>query len=652
MKMKQWLAALMTACLLWSGWAQAAAGRLVILCYHEVDKTDSGASDPFAVDARALVKQMEWMRGQGYSFVSLQQVLDDRAGGKPLPDKAVLLTFDDGYRSVYTNVYPVLKLFQAPAVIALVGSWLEAPEGSQVSYGDGVAGRSKFLSWEQIREMRASGLVEVASHSYASHLGVLANPQGNLEPALTARAYRAGGYESESAYLARIQDDLRRNSALLKARLGVAPRAMVWPYGSYSPQAAKVAAKEGMPVTMGLGAGINDRDTPLSSLRRVLLDANMDLADLAYQFKQLNGWPDGIRPEPSRIMHVDLDYIYDPDPKRQDENLGRLLDRVKAMGVSTVYLQAFADPDGDGVAQALYFPNRHLPMRADLFNRAAWQLQTRANVRVYAWMPLLGFVLPAGHPLAGERVLAEQAGGAQAKTQGYARLTPYSPPVRQLIREIYEDLARSSRFGGLLFHDDATLSDFEDAGQAARLARQGQGLAAGVAEVRADPEQMARWTRAKTALLDDFSMELAAVVRQYQPDLRTARNLYAEVVLNPDSETWFAQSFDSALKRYDRVAVMAMPYMENAADPKAWMRRLFDKVAAKPGALEKTVFELQAVDWRSRKPIPTAELAATVRELNTLGARHIAYYPDDLFHDQPRLKAFRRVFSMTAHPEE
>ncbi|WP_230369807.1 poly-beta-1,6-N-acetyl-D-glucosamine N-deacetylase PgaB [Paludibacterium denitrificans] len=70
-------------------------------------------------------------------------------------------------------------------------------------------------------------------------------------------------------------------------------------------------------------------------------------------------------------MHVDLDYIYDPSPARQEENLGKLLDRVKAMGPSVVYLQAFADPDGNGAADALYFPNRHLPMRADLFSRVA-----------------------------------------------------------------------------------------------------------------------------------------------------------------------------------------------------------------------------------------------------------------------------------------
>ena len=45
----------------------------------------------------------------------------------------------------------------------------------------------------------------------------------------------------------------------------------------------------------------------------------------------------------------------------------------------------------DGVAEALYFPKRHLPMRADLFNRVAWQLMARAGVKVFAWMPVLAF---------------------------------------------------------------------------------------------------------------------------------------------------------------------------------------------------------------------------------------------------------------------
>lgn len=99
-------------------------------------------------------------------------------------------------------------------------------------------------------------------------------------------------------------------------------------------------------------------------------------------------------------MHVDLDYIYDKNPEQVERNLGHLLDRIREMGVNTVYLQAFSDPDANGSADMVYFPNRYLPMRADLFNRVAWQISTRTSVnRVYAWMPLMAWELPKSNPV-------------------------------------------------------------------------------------------------------------------------------------------------------------------------------------------------------------------------------------------------------------
>src|SRR5690606_34061013 len=84
-----------------------------------------------------------------------------------------------------------------------------------------------------------------------------------------------------------------------------------------------------------------------------------------------------------RVVQVDLDYVYDKDPEQQERNLSMLIDRMKYLAPSAVYLQAIADPKGDGDVTELYFPNRHLPMRADLFSRVAWQLKTRANTQFY-----------------------------------------------------------------------------------------------------------------------------------------------------------------------------------------------------------------------------------------------------------------------------
>ena len=55
-----------------------------------------------------------------------------------------------------------------------------------------------------------------------------------------------------------------------------------------------------------------------------------------------------------RAAQIDLDYIYDPDPVAQERNLGVLLDRIQALEISHVFLQAFADPDADGGAERLF----------------------------------------------------------------------------------------------------------------------------------------------------------------------------------------------------------------------------------------------------------------------------------------------------------
>jgi biofilm PGA synthesis lipoprotein PgaB len=623
--------------------ARAAPGDFLVLCYHDIVVNVREQRDPDAVDVEQLAQQFAWLRGHGYVAVSVSDIVAARSGGKPLPAKAVLLTFDDGYRSVYTHVFPLLKLYRFPAVVAVVGSWMDAAPDQMIDYGDTRRPRSDFVAWSELKEMADSGLVEVASHSYDLHRGVVANPQNNSMPAAAARRYdaRSGGYESDADYDARIRADLERSARAIGEQLGKRPRVMVWPYGVYSLETNAIARAAGMPITFNLEDGLNSAARPLDRVHRMLLRYISDPND----FVSLMTPPQ--RPPVQRIVHVDLDYIFDPDPVQQEANLSRLLDRVKALGVNTVYLQAFADPDGNGAADALYFPNRHLPLRADLFSRVAWQLRTRTGVRVYAWMPLLAFELPAAHPAAARRV--ETAAGGSA---GYPRLSPFHPAARKVITEIYEDLAKSASIGGLLFHDDATLSDFEDASPAALevYARDWQ-LAGSIEALRADPAAMNDWARRKTEALTAFTRELADVVRRHQPDLRTARNLYAALVMTPESQAWFAQAMPDMLAAYDHVAVMAMPYMEGAAHPQRWLDTLFGRVAAIPGALDKTVFELQARDWRTSQPVPSAVLAAQISRLRLRGARHIAYYPDDFLNDQPALAVIQPAISQRAEPQ-
>lgn len=619
------------------------ADAFISLCFHDV-RTDVGRGDDLSMPTDRFVALLSWLRQHDYKPVSIDDLLQAREGKKTLPDKAVLLTFDDGYRGFYSQVYPLLKAYGYPAVLAVVGSWLDAAPGETVDYGGKPMPREKFLSWPQLREMADSGLVEIASHSYNGHRGVLANPQGNTQPAFTARVYAPGNqsYEDDAAYVQRVRGDLEANARLLEKQLGRRPRVMVWPFGKFSLQGIDTAGQSGVVVDLGLGDGPGDTEH-LSGVHRFLVEGSMKLPALAWRIQHL------LARGPQRVVQVDLDYVYDPDPQQTDRNLGKLIERIKAMQISTVYLQAFADPDGDGVADALYFPNGLLPVRADLFNRVAWQLKTRAGVRVYAWLPVMGFATS-------KQDLLVQSWHPEQKTvacdpKAYKRLSPFVPEVRDMVKGVYADLARYADFDGLLFHDDALLSAFEDAHPAAMAWRQDHGLSHEPAALWSNNDEVRRWSRMKTTYLIDFTRELADVVRVYRPEIKTARNLYARAALDPEGELWFSQNLESFLKNYDYTALMAMPYLEGAADAEAWLGALVTAVKTMPAGLQKTVFELQSVDWRGDKtPVPTETLTRQMRLLQGQGAVNFGYYPDDFLTDHPEAKSLHPAFSLNTEP--
>jgi biofilm PGA synthesis lipoprotein PgaB len=217
---------------------------------------------------------------------------------------------------------------------------------------------------------------------------------------------------------------------------------------------------------------------------------------------------------------------------------------------------------------------------------------------------------------------------------------------------LYEDLARHAPFEGLLFHDDAALSDFEDASPSALKAYEKAGLPGSIRALRADPQTLARWTRFKTDALIDFTKELTAQARRFRSPLKTARSLFAGPVLDPAAEAWFAQDLDRFLAAYDYAAVMAMPLMEEvpAAEAEGWLRRLVAQVAAKPEGLKRVVFELQSVDWRKNEKVSTEALGGQMRLLLRLGALNFGYYPDDFLIDHPNQGRLHPDFSLQSYP--
>ena len=617
------------------------------IAYHDVEDRDPDQA-VVAVRTERLIEQLAWLRENGYQAVSVDQILAARRGGPALPPKAVMLSFDDGYSSFYTRVMPILRAYHWPALLAPVGSWIDTPLNQPVDFAGTPRPRGEFLTWQQIREVSQSGLVEIAAHTDANHKGILANPQGNLEPAATTRSFdpKTNGYESEAQFQARMRADVAAISNKIRTVTGKAPRVWVWPYGAADGTSLAVVGEHGYEMALTLEDGLDDLGNLMNS-PRFLVASDPDGEHFANSMVAVQ------TKAPMRVLHVDLDNVYDPDPAQQARNLDVLVQRVVDMGAGTVFLQAFADPKGDGLVHSLYFPNRHLPMRADLFNRVAWQLHTRAHASVYAWMPVLSFALDPKLP----RVTRwdPKTGQVGPDPDQYKRLSPFDPKVRQVIGEIYQDLARVGPIDGILYHDDAVFNDFEDASPAALKAYAAQGLPDTIAALRADPAVMQRWTRFKSRYLIDFTHELTAKVRAIRgPQVLTARNIFAEPMLNPGSETWFAQNLDDFLQAYDWTAPMAMPLMEGqeVKTSKAWLEKLIATVKARPGAMEKTIFELQAKDWRTQAApdISAEQLAEWMGVLKRQGVTSFGYYPDNFLENSPDLKTIRPALSNQWNP--
>lgn len=611
-----------------------AQDRYGVLAYHSV--VDESAAEnqkhyfPQTISAQTLIKHFNWLKENGYNVISWQQVIDAENGKGTLPDNAVLLSFDDGYETMYNVVFPLLKAYNYPAVFAPVTGWLDTPENQKITYADKMLDRSVFATWSQVKEMEQSGLVEVASHTHNLHNGINANPSGGQLPSVIAPEYKNGKYETEDAYKNRLKSDFTRTVQTLVNHIGKKPRVMVWPYGQFNDVSVQIARQAGMPHYFSLGEKIVNKVGD-KHIGRLLLNAETDLNTVK---NYLNGIDESKQIQ--RVLHVDLDYVYDANKAQQAKNLDKLIERIYRYGVTTVYLQAFSDPDGDGVADALYFPNKYLPVRDDIFGRIAWQLQTRAGVQVYAWMPVLAFDLRKSVKEA-EYVIDSRTG--KPSTKAYLRLSPYNKQNVEIIKSIYNDLSFYAKFNGILFHDDAFLTDFE-------------GAEGNHAEGMVSPQ-----AKQKTQDLIQLTHQLTDALKPYflrgSYSLKTARNLYASVITNPNAEEWLAQNLKTLTENYDTTAIMAMPYMENEhsiseKEAHRWFSSLIEKVKAQV-PLNKVLFEFQVVNWRTQKPIPEVELIDWMKLLQQNRIYSYGYYPDNFLNNQPNLGKMKPHFSINTN---
>lgn len=597
--------------------AQVALASVAILCYHEVDRP----GDKFAVTSSALKSQLAYLQKNGYHFVSLDEYIRYTRGELTLPEKSVMITFDDGYQSFYTRAYPILKQYNAPAMLAVVTSWTDG-EGKPTDV-------RSLATWDELRELEASGLVTVVSHSHALHKQQAIDPQGDRNGVAGYHLYINQRYETDDEYQARLAADMAETQRLFAEHLGHKSRAIVWPYGIYSAQSIDAALASGAEATFLLDGGLESQpgDSARIYAKRMIMASDVDMKHfVSLLTKNHEEWNSaGIR-----LAQVDMDNIYDKDLTQFNRNLATLATQLDDNDINLVALQAFADPDGDGNVDKVYFENSVVPVEADVFTHVANSLMQR-NINVVAWLPTLNYT-----------ALATADGSNLVQSTGekgwYNRISPFDDTAMARVATLYRELGAHTPVFGVLFQDDLYLNDGEDVSAPAQAAYKKAFGTELTALDRKNEAQMARFAALKTKKLTDVSMQMAAAFKETRPNAVIMRDIYTAPVQDKKSTAWFAQDYQDFLASYDYTVVMAYPYMDNAESPTSYLQGIASAVKSAGGA-ERSIVKIQSYDWKNERWIGAENFKQQLQTLERAGLKNLGYYPNTFYRwERPKAK--------------
>lgn len=188
--------------------------RIPIIMYHKVSK-NSASLGKFTISPAELENDLSYLKENGFITVTMSDLIAYVHDGVPLPEKPIVLTFDDGYYSDYRYVFPILQEYEAKAILSVIGKVTDdySNEGrTDINY--------PHLTWAQINEMLGTGLVEIQNHSYNLHSGGIG--------ALKMRS------ESEYEYAGRLMSDLSRLQIRFMEMTGTQPTTFTYPFGAIS----------------------------------------------------------------------------------------------------------------------------------------------------------------------------------------------------------------------------------------------------------------------------------------------------------------------------------------------------------------------------------------------------------------------------------
>ena len=220
------------------------SAQVPILMYHHLseDVTNSEMVSPEQFEA-----QIRALSEAGYTGVSFDELQAYVLRGAPLPEKPVVITFDDGYESNYTLAYPILQKYGMKATIFAIGVSFGKDHYKDTDYAI-----TPHFGAAEAAEMAASGLISIQSHTYDMHQW----PPYESGSVVRENILPLPG-EGEEAYVQALTEDFTRSRALLEDAAGQPVDVLAYPAGQYSTLAQVTLQSLGVHVTLSTNPGVN-----------------------------------------------------------------------------------------------------------------------------------------------------------------------------------------------------------------------------------------------------------------------------------------------------------------------------------------------------------------------------------------------------------
>lgn len=217
-----------------------------ILCYHRFGT----GSNKMVVSPASFAAQLDWLAKHGYHVIRLSQLVGFLAGREALPPRSVVITFDDGYETVFRHAFPLLRQHGFPATLFVYTDF--------VGTGDG-------LGWSQLAEMARSGLVDIQAHS-KTHRNLIERSPG----------------ETDERYRQAVATELRAPREMLERRLSAANvqvRHFAYPFGDANELVLDAMTHQRYELGVTVNPGGNAFFSHPLMLRRTMIFGDHDLED-------------------------------------------------------------------------------------------------------------------------------------------------------------------------------------------------------------------------------------------------------------------------------------------------------------------------------------------------------------------------------------